>query len=324
MEYYQILEINKNATPAEIRNAYRRLSLIWHPDRPAPSGFNEQQQTEKFKEISEAYEVLSDPERKKNYDSGGDGFNPNERWDNYFRGQFTWASEERIKLTRAKFGYSGIDPNTYENPPLDPNLWSPYSSWMEKMRDLHDKRDAKAANDFINKLWKAAEKFAEEDRKKWGKEYNGYRENYDFYDINKEVCKVKIGNEIMDKIISFNINDSKLDSSLWLPHKSWAEKLGSLTEEEEIKNFRDKMLFAIEETINKRKRKNQDNSPEKKQPTPQKQHQGSYPKDNQPFWDWKAKFFCLFATIFLIFFLALVVVRRRRIFRKRRKVSKFI
>jgi hypothetical protein len=45
------------------------------------------------------------------------------------------------------------------------------------------------------------------------------------------------------------------------------------------------MLFAIEETINKRKRKNQDNSPEKKQPTPQKQHQGSYPKDNQPFWD---------------------------------------
>ncbi|CAI2167044.1 15863_t:CDS:10 [Funneliformis geosporum] len=64
-DYYQILEINKNATEEEIKKTYRRLALKFHPDKN-PNG------EEKFKEISEAYAVLSDSERRKNYDAGGD------------------------------------------------------------------------------------------------------------------------------------------------------------------------------------------------------------------------------------------------------------
>ena len=64
MDFYEILEVNKNATHDEIRKAYRRLSMKWHPDknRQDPSA------EEKMKQIGIAYSVLSDPEKKSNYD----------------------------------------------------------------------------------------------------------------------------------------------------------------------------------------------------------------------------------------------------------------
>ena len=64
MDFYKILEIDKNATHDDIRRAYRRLSMKWHPDknREDPSA------EEKMKQIGIAYSVLSDPEKKGNYD----------------------------------------------------------------------------------------------------------------------------------------------------------------------------------------------------------------------------------------------------------------
>ena len=64
MDFYKILEIDKNATHDDIRRAYRRLSMKWHPDknREDPSA------EEKMKQIGIAYSVLSDPEKKSNYD----------------------------------------------------------------------------------------------------------------------------------------------------------------------------------------------------------------------------------------------------------------
>jgi len=62
--YYQILGLHPEATAEEIRKAYRRLALQWHPDRNAGNPAAE----ERFKAISEAYAVLIDPAKRRDYD----------------------------------------------------------------------------------------------------------------------------------------------------------------------------------------------------------------------------------------------------------------
>ena len=79
-DYYKILGLKKNATDAEIKKEYRKLAKKYHPD----VNQNDEVASNKFKEINEAYEVLSDKEKRKQYDmfgsnynfSGGDNFDP--------------------------------------------------------------------------------------------------------------------------------------------------------------------------------------------------------------------------------------------------------
>ncbi|MCL4125333.1 UNVERIFIED_CONTAM: hypothetical protein GTU68_008256, partial [Idotea baltica] len=68
VEYYRVLEISRNSSAADIKKAYRRLALKWHPDKNPD---NQEDANKKFKEISEAYEVLSDDKKRKIYDQFG-------------------------------------------------------------------------------------------------------------------------------------------------------------------------------------------------------------------------------------------------------------
>ena len=66
-DYYEVLGIDKTADPATIKKAYRKLAKKYHPD----SNVGNEAAAEKFKEVNEAYDILSDPEKKKLYDQFG-------------------------------------------------------------------------------------------------------------------------------------------------------------------------------------------------------------------------------------------------------------
>lgn len=106
--YYEVLGVNKNSNENEIKKAYRKMSLKYHPDRNLE---NKKECEEKFKEISKAYQILSDSEKRKNYDLYGDEnmqnmgmpnmseFNPFDLFSNVFGGNNfkDRHKEEKIK-----------------------------------------------------------------------------------------------------------------------------------------------------------------------------------------------------------------------------------
>ena len=80
---YEILEIDKNADTNEIKKSYRKLARKWHPDKNNQS----EESQEKFKKINEAYAVLSDPQKRRQYDMGGGIFsdvNPFDIFSHFF------------------------------------------------------------------------------------------------------------------------------------------------------------------------------------------------------------------------------------------------
>ncbi|KAK5618842.1 hypothetical protein CRENBAI_009982 [Crenichthys baileyi] len=66
-DYYETLEINRSATDSDIKKAYRRLALKFHPSRNGEAG-----SSERFVQLGEAYDVLSDPRKKATYDKFGE------------------------------------------------------------------------------------------------------------------------------------------------------------------------------------------------------------------------------------------------------------
>lgn len=83
MDYYELLGVKKDSSPSDIKKAYRKLALKYHPDKNQ----GEKKAESKFKEINEAYAVLSDPEKKKQYDLyGSNDFHKHYSQEDIFRG----------------------------------------------------------------------------------------------------------------------------------------------------------------------------------------------------------------------------------------------
>eukprot|EP00746_Dinoflagellata_sp_MGD_P013408 gnl/MRDRNA2_/MRDRNA2_128962_c0_seq1.p1 gnl/MRDRNA2_/MRDRNA2_128962_c0~~gnl/MRDRNA2_/MRDRNA2_128962_c0_seq1.p1 ORF type:complete len:395 (+),score=73.97 gnl/MRDRNA2_/MRDRNA2_128962_c0_seq1:75-1187(+) len=109
--FYEILEVSKDASDEEIRKAYRRQALKWHPDK------NKDPQAEaRFRDIAAAYEVLSNPERRREYDGGGASFDFNfgdfqfrdaqDIFKDFFGGEDPWVMFDKI--------FEGIDDQVHE------------------------------------------------------------------------------------------------------------------------------------------------------------------------------------------------------------------
>ena len=100
-DYYEVLGLSRNATADEVKKAYRNLALKYHPDRVTPDKKKEAE--ERFKEISEAYEVLIDPQKKANYDQFGHAGVEGA----FKQGGFTWQDFHHFDDLRDAFG--GLD-----------------------------------------------------------------------------------------------------------------------------------------------------------------------------------------------------------------------
>lgn len=107
-DYYEILGVKKDATADELKKAYRKLALAFHPDRnKAPDA------EEKFKEINEAYQVLSDSQKRQAYDQFGhsafdaaSGFNGNPFTGGFQSGPFTYSYRTSGENPFAGFDFS--------------------------------------------------------------------------------------------------------------------------------------------------------------------------------------------------------------------------
>ena len=85
MSFYSALEVSNSASADEIKKAFRKLAIKWHPDKNPD---NKEQAEEKFKAIAQAYDVLSDPQKRRQYDAElrdgpahGGGFSASQRWE---------------------------------------------------------------------------------------------------------------------------------------------------------------------------------------------------------------------------------------------------
>lgn len=108
--FYDILGVSKNATQDEIKKAYKKAAIKWHPDRFAKKSKKEQQEAEEhFKEINQANDVLSDPDKRQRYDQFGDN------WDKVNQGGWGGSTDFDMGDIFSSF-FGGRNRNQYQGP----------------------------------------------------------------------------------------------------------------------------------------------------------------------------------------------------------------
>ncbi|XP_020518459.1 chaperone protein dnaJ 72 isoform X1 [Amborella trichopoda] len=107
MDHYKVLELRSDATKEEIKEAFRKLALKFHPDRHTHSSKEiKESSIHRFKQISEAYDILGDDKKRANYDRGRGPFN---RGVNYSGSYGFYKSSYRPRTRPKSSNYSGFD-----------------------------------------------------------------------------------------------------------------------------------------------------------------------------------------------------------------------
>eukprot|EP01084_Bolivina_argentea_P238026 399904_1 len=102
-DYYKILNLNRNATPEQIKKSFRKLALKWHPDK---NPNNKEKAEQMFKQIGEAYAVLTDPEKKAMYDKFGETNTRTHNYQNTQQQYFTFTEDEIEEIYQQFFQFN--------------------------------------------------------------------------------------------------------------------------------------------------------------------------------------------------------------------------
>jgi curved DNA-binding protein CbpA len=268
-KYYQILEINENSKAEQIKPSYRKLAQKWHPDKWANKTIEERlKATEKMQEINEAYEVLGDEEKRKQYDLGATNFS-SETSRNFYEdiGERLRREEESLKEEIGdkkerirKIGefllrsdsiheiYYELAMNNIYSVDLDSSLWAPYGTFGEKIFSIEigdDENDL----DFIDrrKVLAFKEQMVEAIRKRGIEIKNG---------IN--VPKVDNAREKGIQEIERCLNNKGVKAEDLGEYSSYREKIGSLVKVWKINSFVDEVIEKIS-SVSRQKTKLQGN-----------------------------------------------------------------
>uniref|UniRef100_A0A8I5YUZ0 DnaJ heat shock protein family (Hsp40) member B6 n=1 Tax=Pongo abelii TaxID=9601 RepID=A0A8I5YUZ0_PONAB len=130
VDYYEVLGVQRHASPEDIKKAYRKLALKWHPDKNPE---NKEEAERKFKQVAEAYEVLSDAKKRDIYDKyGKEGLNGGggggSHFDSPFEFGFTFRNPDDV--FREFFG--GRDPFSFD-----------FFAWVKKLNTTCNSEEGK-------------------------------------------------------------------------------------------------------------------------------------------------------------------------------------